>query len=170
MIVDLLILSLVDFDVILGIDWLSPCHAIQDCHANTVTLAMPRLPRVEWRGSLDYVPSILISYVKAQRMVGKVCLAYLTFVRDVSADAPTVESVPVVRDFSDVFPVDLSGMPPDRDIDYGIDLVPGTQPVPIPPYCRAPTELKELKEQLQELLERDLSGLMCHLGVQQFYL
>jgi len=59
-------------------------------------------------------------------MVGKGRLAYLTFVRDVSTDAPTVELVLVVRDFPDVFPADLSGMPPDRDIDFGIDLVPGT--------------------------------------------
>ena len=76
---DLLFLSMVDFDVILGMDWLSPCHAILDCHAKTVTLAMPGLPRIEWRGSLDYVPSRVISYLKAQRMVGKGCLSYLAF-------------------------------------------------------------------------------------------
>ncbi|XP_070053920.1 uncharacterized protein [Nicotiana tomentosiformis] len=152
--VDLLLLSMVDFDVILGMDWLSPCHAVLDCHAKMVTLAMPGFPRVEWSGSVDYVPSRVISYLKAQRMVEKGCLSYLAFVRDVSAEIPTISSVSVVHDFPDVFPADLPGMPPDRDIDFGINLVPDTQPISIPPYRMAPAELKELKEQLQELLNK----------------
>ncbi|XP_070039383.1 uncharacterized protein [Nicotiana tomentosiformis] len=115
---------------------------------------MPGLPKVEWRGLLDFVPSRVISYLKAQRMVGKGCLSYLAFVRDVDADTPTIDSVPIVRDFSDVFPVDLPGMPSDRGINFGIDLVLGTQPISIPPYHMASAELKELKEQLQELLDK----------------
>ncbi|XP_070032668.1 uncharacterized protein [Nicotiana tomentosiformis] len=120
-------------------DWLSPCHAILDCHTKTVTLAMRGLPRVKWRVFLDYVPSRVISYLKAQRMVENGCLAYFAFVRDVSADTPTIKFVPVVIDFPDVFPTDLSGMPPDKDIDFGIDLVSGTQPISIPPYHMAPS-------------------------------
>ena len=58
----------------------------------------------------------------------------------------------VVREFRDVFPADLPGMPPDRDIDFCIELEPGTHPISIPPYRMAPTELRELKTQLQELL------------------
>ncbi|XP_070024836.1 uncharacterized protein [Nicotiana sylvestris] len=152
--VDLLLLGMVDFDVILGMDWLYPYHAILDCHAKTVTLAIPGIPRIEWRGVTDFVPSRVISFLKAQRMVGKGYLSYLTFVRDVGAEAPSLDSVPVVRDFPDVFPADLPGMPPDRDIDFGIDLVPGTQPISIPPYRMALAELKEFKEQLQELLDK----------------
>ncbi|XP_070038243.1 uncharacterized protein [Nicotiana tomentosiformis] len=152
--VDILLLGMVGFDVILGIDWLSPCHAILDYHEKTMMLTMLGLPKVEWRGSLGFVPSKVISYLKAQRMVGKGCLSYLAFVRDVDADTPIIDSVPVVRDFPDVFPAELSGIPLDRDIDFGIDLVQGTRPISIPLYRMAPTELKELKEQLQELLEK----------------
>ncbi|XP_070046798.1 uncharacterized protein [Nicotiana tomentosiformis] len=119
--VDLSLLGMVDFDVILGMDWLSPYHVVLDCHSNTVALAMLGLSRIEWRGSLDYVSSRVISYLKAQRMVGKGCLSYLAFVRNVSTDAPTIDSILVVREFSDVFPADLPDMPPDRDIDFGID-------------------------------------------------
>ncbi|XP_070023108.1 uncharacterized protein [Nicotiana sylvestris] len=137
-------------------DWLSPYHTILDYHTKTVMLAMPGLPRIMWRGSLDYVPSRVISYLKAQQMVGKGCLSYLAFVRDVSVETPTIDSIPVVRDFSDVFPADLLGMPLDRDIDFDIDLVSGTQPISISPYRMAPSELKELKEQFQELLEKGL--------------
>ncbi|XP_070055755.1 uncharacterized protein [Nicotiana tomentosiformis] len=66
---------------------------------------------------------------------------------------PTIELVPLVRGFPDVFPADLLGIPPDRDIDFGIDLVSGTQPISIPPYCMALVEFMELKEHLQDLLD-----------------
>ncbi|XP_070034443.1 uncharacterized protein [Nicotiana tomentosiformis] len=146
--VDLLLLSMVDFDVILGMNWLSPCHAILDCHTKTMTLAITGLPMIEWRGSLDYVPSRVILYLKAQQIVKKGCLSYIVFVRDVGADTPTIDSVLVVRDCPDVFPAELPGIPPDRDIDFGIDLMLGTQPISIPLYCMVPAELKILKEQL----------------------
>ncbi|XP_070054713.1 uncharacterized protein [Nicotiana tomentosiformis] len=157
--VDILLLSMVDFDVILGMDWLSPYHAILDFHATTLTLGMPVLPQLERRGALDYFPNMVVSFLKAQRMVEKGCDAYLAYVRDTSVDTPTVESVLVVRDFPDIFIVDLSGMPPDKDIDFGIDLLPGTQPISIPPYRMSPAELKVLKEQLQDLLDRVSFGL-----------
>ncbi|XP_070035303.1 uncharacterized protein [Nicotiana tomentosiformis] len=132
-------MSVGDSIIVDRMDWSSPYHAILDCHAKTVTLEMPVLPRIEWRGSLDNVPSRVISYMKAQRMVGKGCLSYLAFVRDVSADTPTIDSFPIVRDFPDVFLVDLPSMPHGRDIDFCIDLVLVTQPVSIPPYHVAPT-------------------------------
>ncbi|XP_070031159.1 uncharacterized protein [Nicotiana tomentosiformis] len=117
-------------------------------------MAMTGLPRLEWRGNLEYTSSRVISFLKAQRMVEKGCDAYLAYVRDVSTDTPTVESVPVVRDFLDVFLANLPGMPPDRDINFGIDLLSGTQPICIPPYRMAPPEFKESKEQLQEMLDK----------------
>ncbi|XP_070032125.1 uncharacterized protein [Nicotiana tomentosiformis] len=117
--------DMVDFDVILGMEWLSQYHAILDCHANT-----------------------------AQWIVKKGCLAYLPFVIDVSDRTPTVESVPVVREFLDVLMSDLPGIPPDSDIDFGIDLAPVTQPISILLYPMDLVELKELKEQLQELLDK----------------
>ncbi|XP_070005709.1 uncharacterized protein [Nicotiana sylvestris] len=85
-------------------------------------------------------------------------------IRDWGLNAKTlsIDSVPVVRDFPDVFHADLSGMPPDRDIDFGIDLVLGTQPISILPYHMAPAELKE---QLQELLDKSQEEHAEHLRV-----
>ena len=57
-----------------------------------------------------------------------------------ATQVPSIESVSVVREFLDVFPADLPGMPPDRDIDFCIDLEPGTRPISIPPYRMAPAE------------------------------
>ncbi|XP_070057102.1 uncharacterized protein [Nicotiana tomentosiformis] len=151
---DLLLLDMVDFEVILGMDWLSSYHAIIDFYAKTVTLATPEFPRLEWRGSSVSTSSRIISFLKARHMVEKSCLAYLAFVRDTTVETPTLDSLSVVREFSDVFPADLPGMPLDEDINFGIDLLPGIQPISTSLYRMAPKELRELKENLQELLEK----------------
>ncbi|XP_070015893.1 uncharacterized protein [Nicotiana sylvestris] len=135
---NLLLLDMIDFKVILGMDCLSPYHAILDCHAKAISLAIPGLPRFEWKGSIVDTPSQVISFLKARHMVEKGCLAYLAYVRDTTTESSTIDSVPVVREFVDVFPSDL----------------PGTQPISIPPYRMAPKELKEFKEQLEELLAK----------------
>ncbi|XP_070016981.1 uncharacterized protein [Nicotiana sylvestris] len=121
--VDLLLLDIVNFDIILGMDWLSPYHAILDCHAKIVTLALSGFPRLEWTG---HSIGRFISNMKARCMVEKGCLAYLAYVRDSSAQVPSMNSIPVVCEFQEVFPVDLLGMPPDRDIDFCIDVAPDT--------------------------------------------
>ena len=72
-------------------------------------------------------------------------------VRNVEADKGAVGRVPVVCEFSDIFPEEL---PPDREIEFCIDVVPGTDPISMPPYRMAPAELKELNEQLKELLDK----------------
>ena len=81
-------------------------------------------------------------------------MAYLAHIRDTSIETPILESIPEVSEFSEVFPTDLLDLPPDRDIDFCIDVETGTQPISIPPYSMAPAELKELKHQLQDLLSR----------------
>ncbi|XP_070021925.1 uncharacterized protein [Nicotiana sylvestris] len=124
--VDLSLLDMIDFEVFLGMDWLSPYHAILDCHAKTVTLVMLEMPRLEWKGSAVSSASRVISFMKARYLVEKCCLEYLAYVRDTTAESPMIYSVTVVWGFADVFPSDLLGMPPDRDIDFSIDLAPGT--------------------------------------------
>ncbi|XP_070002772.1 uncharacterized protein [Nicotiana sylvestris] len=130
---DLLLLDMTDFEVILGMNWLSTYHAILDCHAKTVTLAMPELPRLEWKCSSVSTASRVISFLKARHMVEKGCLAYLSYVRGTTVESPTIDSMLVVREFADVFPSDLPDMPPDRGIDFCIYLAPGTRPIFIPP-------------------------------------
>ena len=65
-----------------------------------------------------------------------------------------MDEIPVVREFPDVFPDDIVGLPPEREVKFTIDLIPGTEPISIPPYRMAPTELRELKAQLEELLSK----------------
>src|SRR3954451_12555087 len=67
---------------------------------------------------------------------------------------PDLEDIPVVRDFPDVFPEELPGMPPDRCVEFIVDLIPGTTPISRRPYRMAPHELAELKNQLDASLEK----------------
>ncbi|WVZ53003.1 hypothetical protein U9M48_003997 [Paspalum notatum var. saurae] len=71
-----------------------------------------------------------------------------------ATEAQLIEKIPVVSEFSDVFPEELLGLPPDRDVEFAIELVPSTAPVSRRPYRMAPNELKELKVQLQEQLDK----------------
>ncbi|GKF78213.1 hypothetical protein Tco_0230683, partial [Tanacetum coccineum] len=66
-----------------------------------------------------------------------------------------LEDVPIVQDFPEVFPEDLPGLPPTRQVEFQIDLVPGDAPVARAPYRLAPSEMKELFEQLKELSDKD---------------
>ena len=65
-----------------------------------------------------------------------------------------LEDIPIVKEFPYVFPDDISGLPPDRAIEFFIELIPGTEPISIPPYIMVPAELKELKAQLEGLLSK----------------
>ena len=65
-----------------------------------------------------------------------------------------LEDIPVVREFPDVFPDDLPGLPPDREIDFHIELAPGTELISRAPYRMVPAELKELKVQMEEMVKK----------------
>ena len=152
--VDLMLLDMSDFDVIMGMDWLASCHATLDCHAKSVTIGAEGESRVVWRGSRPSPKSRIISFLEAQRMISSGCEGYIASVRDVRAEELSIDRVPVVCEYPDVFPDDLPGLPPMREIEFCIDLLPGTQPKSIPPYRMAPVELRELKEQIQDLLDK----------------
>nr|GFD09817.1 putative reverse transcriptase domain, aspartic peptidase domain protein [Tanacetum cinerariifolium] len=72
---------------------------------------------------------------------------------DTSLESPNIKNLSVVREFADVFPDELPGLPLVREIEFGIELIPSAEPISKAPYRMAPVELKELKEQLQEMLE-----------------
>ena len=71
-----------------------------------------------------------------------------------STKATTLEDIPVVCEYPDVFPEELPGMPPDREVEFVIELKPGTAPISRQPYRMPPNELKELKKQLKTLLDK----------------
>jgi hypothetical protein len=128
----LLILGLDSVDIILGTDWLTRHRAVLDIAARAIEIHSPA-----------YGETVL--YLSDQG-----CTCSCAFIM---IESP-VEKIPVVCDYPDVFPNELPGMPPDRDIEFAIELQPGTAPISKRPYRMPPAELAELKKQLQELLDK----------------
>ena len=151
---DLIELSFREFDVILGMDWLSRHRAIVDCIMTRVTLRTLKYEEVIFIGERSNYLSNVISAAIARKMVRKGCEAYLAYVIDTVKARPSVSNIPTISDFPDVFPEVLLGLRPQREIEFAIDVVPGATPASITPYRMAPLELKELKLQFQELLEK----------------
>ena len=119
-----------------------------------VILRTPNVDELTFIGERSNHLSNVTSTATARTMVRKGCEAYLAYVIDTEKARPSVLDIPTISDFSDMFPEELPGFPPHREIEFAIDVVPGATPASIKPYRIAPVELKELKLQLQELLEK----------------
>ena len=152
--VDLIPLPFREFDLILGMDWLSKHRAIVDCGQKTVVLRCSDQTEVMVQGIGSSVMSNVISTMQARKFMRKGCETFLAVILDSKRGQVDVEKIPVVREFPDVFPEELPGIPLEREVDLAIEIVPGTVPMSKAPYRMAPTELKELKSQLQELLDK----------------
>ena len=87
-------------------------------------------------------------------MISKGCLYHIVRIQDLDSEVPPIKYAPVVSKFLEVFPNELPGIPLEREIDFGNDLLPDTNLISIPPYQMAPSELKELKVQLKDLLDK----------------
>ena len=151
---DLMALPFHEFDLILGMDWLSKHRAIIDCDKNTVVLRCSNHSEVIVHGVRSSLRSNMISAMQARRLPRKGCEAFLALVRDSKRGQIELENILFSKDFSDVFPEELPSIPPKREVDLSIEILPGTSPTSRAPYKMAQTELKELKIQLQELLDK----------------
>ena len=87
----------------------------------------------------------MISAIKAEKLMWHGCEAYLAFVTTGKENNTKLPGIPVVREFPDVFPDELPGLPPPREVEFSIELMSGTQLVSKAPYRMALNELKELK-------------------------
>ena len=151
---DFILLDIHDFDAILGMDWLSRHHATVDCYRKEVRLCRPGQTEVVFYGLRKTLPNSIMTAIKANKMLRKSYSGYLAYVIEVRDSGSQLEDIPVVREFSDVFPEDLPGIPPDREIDFQIELAPRTEPISKAPYRMAPLELNELKVQMEELVSK----------------
>nr|GFD07042.1 putative reverse transcriptase domain-containing protein [Tanacetum cinerariifolium] len=109
-----------EFDIILGMDWLTKHHATIDCRSYRVIFGDIHAPEFIYHGSLPGKSMQIISALQARTLLSH----------------------------------NYEGIPPVREVEFNIELIPGAEPISKAPYRMAPIELKELKDQLQELLER----------------
>ena len=143
-----------DFDVILCMDWLEKYHATMDCFTKTITFKLKGdQADLIIQGDKKKTQIGCISALKAGRLVRSGCESFLAFITE-DKRSQGVEEIPVVCEFPDVFPDEIPGLPPVREVEFTIELLPGTAPISIAPYRMAPAELGELKLQLQELLSK----------------
>ena len=140
--------------MILGMDRLSRHQAIVDCRMKRVTLRTSNQDGITFIGERSNHLSNVISVATVRTMMWKGCEAYLAYVIEMEKARPSVSDIPTDSNFLDIFPEELPGLPPQREIEFAIDVVPGATLASITPYRMAPMELKELKLQLQELLEK----------------
>ncbi|KAL0537323.1 hypothetical protein IC582_026300 [Cucumis melo] len=152
--VTLIVLDMLDFDVILGMDWLAANHASIDCSRKEITFNPPSMASFKFKGGGSKSLPQVISAIRASKLLSQGTWGILASVVDTREADVSLSSEPVVRDYPDVFLEELPGLPPHREVEFSIELEPGTVPISRAPYRMAPAELKELKVQLQELLDK----------------
>ncbi|KAL4033109.1 hypothetical protein IC575_006195 [Cucumis melo] len=145
---------MLDFDVILGMDWLAANHASIDCFRKEVTFNPPSMASFKFKGEGSRSLPQVISAIRASKLLSQGTWGILASVVDTREVDVSLSLEPVVRDYPDVFPEELPGLPPHREVEFSIELEPGTVPISRAPYRMTPAELKELKVQLQELLDK----------------
>ena len=158
---DLIELSFREFNVILGMDWLSRHRVVVDCRMKRMTLRTLSGEEVTFISERSNHLSNVISAAIDRTMVRKGCDAYLAYVIDTKKVEPCLLDIPTICDYLNVFPEELPGLPPQREIEFAIDVVPSVTPASITPYRIALVELKELKLQLQEVLEKGFIRFEC---------
>ncbi|GKE48775.1 putative reverse transcriptase domain-containing protein, partial [Tanacetum coccineum] len=126
------------FDIIVGMDWLAKYHAVIDCAEKIVRIPLGN--------------ETLIVHGDRSSRGNRIRLNIISRLK--TSRGKRLEDVPIVRDFPEVFPEDLSGLPRTQQVEFQINLMPGAAPVVRAPYRLAPSKMKELSEQLQELSDK----------------
>ncbi|XP_057246749.1 uncharacterized protein LOC130589496 [Beta vulgaris subsp. vulgaris] len=150
---DLKEFSMVEFDVILGMDWLFKYRAEIHYRDQKVTLRSLCGKRISYSGVVLKNGVKIVSALKMQKLRQKGEQVFLCMFKDLTQEVK-LQDIPVVREYPNVFPDELPGIPPERELEVSIDLTPGTAPLSKAPYRMAPAELQELKTQLQELIDK----------------
>ena len=117
-------------------------------------LKCPDLSEVTVQGiRSEPIPKVILA-MEARRFLRKGCEAFFVLILDSKRDQVNFKNIPVIKEFPNVFPEELRGIPHEREVDLSIKVVQGTTPISRASYRMAPTKLKELKYQQQELLDK----------------
>ncbi|XP_076914673.1 uncharacterized protein LOC143573761 [Bidens hawaiensis] len=148
-------MTLAGFDIVLGIDWLSDNHARIIFNKKAIELQAPNKRTIQIAGDKDVGQASIISMIKSKKCLNQCCLEFMAYVAEEPKPKET-KDVLIVAEFSDVFPDELPGIPPNREVEFRIDLIPITTPIAKAPYQLSPMEMKELKKQLDDYWKKGL--------------
>ncbi|GJX52516.1 putative reverse transcriptase domain-containing protein [Tanacetum coccineum] len=148
-----MLIELGTFDVIIGMDWLVKHDALIVCRKKEVHIPVKGKMLIV-KGNCDESRLKVVSCIKARKYIERGCHLFVAHVMEKETKEKRLEDVPIIRDFPEVFPDDLPGLPPPRQVEFRIELVPGAAPITRAPYRLAPFEPKELSDQLRELSEK----------------
>ncbi|GKE50349.1 putative reverse transcriptase domain-containing protein [Tanacetum coccineum] len=151
--IDLMVIELGSFDIIIGMDWLSRYNAAILCGEKKVRIPLESKTLVI-EGNRNNYRLKIVSCIKTQKYIKKGCELFLAQLTKQESKEKQLDDVLVIRDFPEVFPDELPGLPPPMQVEFHIDLIPGDAPVAHAPYRLEPSEMKELSKQLQELSEK----------------
>ncbi|XP_048133278.1 uncharacterized protein LOC115730148 [Rhodamnia argentea] len=152
--IDLAILTMYDFDVIIGINWLGRQRAALDCSNRVIQLYSIDHPIFEFVGSRGGTSIPLMSSLELTKLLDEGCQVYPDAVVDSMIEESRLEDIAVVLDFPNIFPQELLGLRTEREIEFMIELAPGTEPTSKASYGMSLSELKELKVRMQELRDK----------------
>jgi hypothetical protein len=149
------ILPLRSYDLLIGMDWLAAYKTKLDCYNKTLECENEEARRVTLQGIQNLVLVRQISHLQVKKYCRKGCPLYaIQVLNSIEDDKPSLENHPILREYKDVFPEEVSGLPLRRDIDFSIELVPRAVPMSITPYRMSTPELIELKLQLREMWDK----------------
>eukprot|EP00253_Pinus_taeda_P003061 PITA_03061 len=153
---ELNVLPLGSYDVLIGMDWLEKRWSVINCKTKIISYQDELGNQQEIQGILKPVQVRPITALQLAKCIRKKCQIYAVQVGFASSEhkESALGNIPVVREFADVFPEEIPGLPPKLNLDFTIELVPGAAPVSRAPYRMSVPELTELKMQLQELLDK----------------
>lgn len=146
-------IQLRSFDVVVGMDWLSKHRARIVCDEKIVHIPLNGKTLVV-QGDRSKSRFGIISFIRMVKYINDGCQLFMVQITEDKSEKKRLEDVPVVKDFPEVFPEDLPSLPPVRQVEFRIDLVPGAAPVAKAPYRLAPCKMQELSEQLKELSDK----------------
>ena len=152
--IDLIPMQMGSFDIIVGMDWLTLHHAEVVCFEKYIRIPLENGEILKIYGETPSSRLNFMSCLQAHKYLRKNYVAFLAQVVQKKDGERKLKDIPIVRDFPEVFPDDVSGLPPVRQVEFRIDLVPGANPVARAPYRLAPSEMQELSSQLQELSDK----------------
>nr|GEY12463.1 putative reverse transcriptase domain-containing protein [Tanacetum cinerariifolium] len=151
--IDLMVIELGSFDIKIRMDWLSKNDAAILCGEKKVRIPLKNKALII-ESDRNQSRLKIISCIKARKYIENGCELFLAQVTGTVSKEKRVEDVPVIHNIPEVFPDDLPGLSPPRRVEFHIDLILGATPMAHAPYRLAPSELKELSEQLKELSKK----------------